>query len=499
VLAFRSKRTLVVDDNASAREILAGMLHEFGMHCETAANGALALEQLQAAQQAGQPFELVLLDWRMPVLNGLETLARLPQAGLSPLPAVIMITSHAREDALQSAGDDGLRPKAILTKPVTGSTLLEAISEALGHEVLVVNRVHQKADAQREHMQALRGSRLLLVEDNDMNQELALELLGQAGIEVVLANHGQEALDILSQDARFDGILMDCQMPVMDGYTAARRIHADPALSHLPIVAMTANAMSGDREKVMDAGMLDHIPKPLDVESMFATLARYMVRHDRDREAIAAPVSISAVPDTIAGLSALPGIDIAAGLSVTMNNQSLYRRLMLRFRDGQRDFQRLFDEARHGDDPTAPERVAHTLKGTAGNIGARGVYDAADLLEAACRNGRPADELQAALDRVLAELAPVIQGLDTIEAPAEAPQNDTPLPSVLSAMGHLRALLEACDTDASDLVDELLHDVRGTALERDLIAVARAVADYDFDTAIACLDPVLAAHESTSA
>ena len=245
------------------------------------------------------------------------------------------------------------------------------------------SRSHQKADAQREHMQALRGSRVLLVEDNDLNQELALELLGQAGIDVVVANHGQEALDILAHDAGFDGILMDCQMPVMDGYTAARRIHADPSLSHLPIVAMTANAMSGDREKVIDAGMLDHIPKPLDVESMFATLARYMVRRDSERDGAslaALPTPASPMAPATHGLPALPGIDLAAGLSVTMNNPSLYRRLLLRFREGQRDFLRQFDAARQGADLGAPERLAHTLRGTAGNIGALGVQAAAERL-----------------------------------------------------------------------------------------------------------------------
>jgi CheY-like chemotaxis protein len=142
--------------------------------------------------------------------------------------------------------------------------------------VVVETRSHEKFNTHTEVMARLAGARLLLVEDNDMNQELAMELLQNAGMEVVLANHGREALEILAQDQRFDGVLMDCQMPVMDGYAATLEIRKNPAFKDLPIIAMTANAMAGDREKVLEAGMWDHIAKPLNVGEMFATIARWI-------------------------------------------------------------------------------------------------------------------------------------------------------------------------------------------------------------------------------
>ncbi|HSW18720.1 MAG TPA: PAS domain S-box protein, partial [Ramlibacter sp.] len=456
VRAFAGVRALIVDDNASAREILSGLVHEFGMDTELAHNGQQALDQLLEAQRIGRPFELVLLDWRMPVLDGLETLKRIPGIGLALMPAVIMVSSHGREEALQSAGAGGLVPHAVLTKPVTATTLLEAVGEALGRGVVVESRSHQKADVQREHMDALRGSRVLLVEDNDLNQELAMELLAQAGIEVVAANHGQEALDILAKDSRFDGILMDCQMPVMDGYSAARHIRADARLAHVPIVAMTANAMAGDREKVIAAGMLDHIAKPLNVGSMFATMARWMARAPG---ALPAPVAGAAAPEAkpvpeaqAASLPPLPGIDTARGLATTLNNPPLYRRLLLKFRQAQRDFGTAFDAALGDADASAARRMAHTLKGTAGNIGALAVQAAADRLESACM-AADADAMAVAREQVLAALAPVIAGLETLDsgqpaAVAVSPRTAQDDQAVQLALARLHRLLKDSDSEA---------------------------------------------------
>jgi PAS domain S-box-containing protein len=258
-------RVLVVDDNASAREILASMAKTFGLEVDAAWDGANALQMLAEAEKKQLPYDLVLMDWKMPVMDGIETVQKMRGDHLSKVPAVIMVTAYGREEAVSSAEQRGIALKNVLTKPVTPSTLLEAVGEVLGKGELVETRSAEKADTAAEAMAALKGTRVLLVEDNEMNQELAMELLAQAGMEVVVANNGQESLDILAKDARFDGVLMDCQMPVMDGYTATRAIRQNPKWQSLPIVAMTANAMAGDREKVIEAGMNDHIAKPLNV------------------------------------------------------------------------------------------------------------------------------------------------------------------------------------------------------------------------------------------
>jgi CheY-like chemotaxis protein len=341
------------------------------------------------------------------------------------------------------------------------------------------------------------------VEDNDMNQELAMELLANAGIEVVLANHGQEALDILAQDPDFDGVLMDCQMPVMDGYTATREIRKNPAFKDLPIVAMTANAMAGDKEKVIEAGMWDHIAKPLNVGEMFATIAKWI----KPKGVVAIQsVAAHAIDTGATGQkdinSGLPGIDVKAGMATTMDNEKLYTRLLVKFRDSQGDFANLFAAARTDADPSAAARAAHTLKGTAGNIGAKGVQSAAGELEHACLEHAPAARIDTLLAQVLDQLQPVIAGLQAIggavlpatsaaASSAESPVN--PVSAVdaavlQAALQRLTALLKDSDADAGDAVDDVLELAKGSQLAFKLKRVAAAVADFDFDAALAQLE-----------
>jgi two-component system, sensor histidine kinase and response regulator len=267
-------RVLVVDDNATAREILEHMLRAFGFTVESAAGGAEAIARLQAVD-AEAPFDLVLMDWKMPGMDGFETIRRLrAQTGISHVPTLIMVTAYGREVAHQAAAELGVA--GFLTKPVTPSTLLDTIMQAIGLEVSNLTRAAGRQEQSSEAIASLRGAHVLLVEDNALNQELALELLTSNGLSVEVAANGQEALERLATESRFDGVLMDCQMPVMDGYTATRAIRRRPELAGLPVIAMTANVMSGDREKALDAGMNDHIGKPINVREMFTTMAKWI-------------------------------------------------------------------------------------------------------------------------------------------------------------------------------------------------------------------------------
>ena len=267
-------RVLVVDDNAAAREILSAMAQNFGLEVDVAWDGTQALALLAASEKKALPYDLVLMDWKMPVMDGVETIRQMQ--GMGQIPSVIMVTAYGREEALGSAQQRGVTLETVLTKPVTSSTLLEAVAAALHKGALTETRVNEKADTHSQAMAQLSGAHVLLVEDNELNQELAIDLLSNAGMTVVLAQDGQQALDILAQGRHFDGVLMDCQMPVMDGYTATREIRKNPQFNQLPIIAMTANAMAGDKEKVIAAGMCDHIAKPLNVGNMFATLAKWV-------------------------------------------------------------------------------------------------------------------------------------------------------------------------------------------------------------------------------
>jgi len=316
---------------------------------------------------------------------------------------------------------------------------------------------------------------------------------------------------------------MDCQMPVMDGYAATREIRKNPQFKDLPIVAMTANAMAGDREKVLEAGMWDHIAKPLNVGEMFATIAKWIKPGGKTTtKTIAAdamdtrPVAINAIevpveaalagptgsvpaasPAGMAGLPALPGIDVKAGMATTMDNEKLYTRLLVKFRDSQGDFGTLFAAARVDADPTAAARAAHTLKGTAGNIGAKGVQAAAAELEHAYLVDANSDQIDALLATALAELQPVIAGLQAVGAPATgtaspaaSDANPQQTARVLSALDRLTALLKDSDADAADVLGELIEQLDGSALVIKLKPVATAIENFDFDAALEILKAV---------
>ena len=348
-------------------------------------------------------------------------------------------------------------------------------------------------------MARLAGARVLLVEDNEMNQELAVDLLGKAGIEAVLANHGQEALDILARDTRFDGVLMDCQMPVMDGFQASREIRANPAFDQLPIIAMTANAMAGDRDKVLAAGMQDHIAKPVNVAEMYATLARWLRPGAGERPAMQArPRNASATAagtGKAAPLPALPMVDVRAGLATAMGDDKLYRRLRGKFRDGPPDLAARFGPARDGGDAPAPARRAATRKGTAGNIGARSVQQAAQELERACQQGAAREVLDGLLAGVLVELDPLLVALRCVDA-AAAPAAMHPelVPVAAAPLERLRQLLADSDSEAADLWEAQLAQFKA-ALPDHWRRIANGLGNLDLEAALAALDEAMASLE----
>jgi CheY-like chemotaxis protein len=230
------------------------------------------LEAITAITKAELPYDLILLDWKMPGMDGIETAMRLKKLPLNCLsPEIIMVSAYDRDDVMGRSSDVGI--SSYLVKPFSQRTLLNTIKSVLGAKALDGDR-GESGNAGSDlstDVAFWQGTRLLLVEDNEMNQELACELLGQAGIEVVVAENGQVALECLVKD-RFDGILMDIQMPVMDGYTATLRIRNDPQFGSLPIIAMTADAMEADKKRVFEVGMDDFVSKPIDIEQLFNVL-----------------------------------------------------------------------------------------------------------------------------------------------------------------------------------------------------------------------------------
>ncbi|MET0094552.1 MAG: response regulator, partial [Sedimenticola sp.] len=486
-------KVLVVDDNSSAREILTDLLKSFEMAAEQAGSGPEALEMLKSAEQDGEAYGLLLIDWKMPGMNG-DEVARTIQTELaleSP-PVIIMLTAHDVESLKHAVTDIDLH--AVLVKPISPSSLLNAVLTAFGHVVPVKGLPVKDMAQQLEASANLRGARILLAEDNEINQELAMELMRNVGILLTVANNGQEAIDLLANED-FDGILMDVQMPVLDGLEATRRIRQDARYRELPIIAMTAEAMENDRVAALDAGMNDYITKPVNVHEMFATMNRWITpgvsRAGDEQAAFPRDHGPAFVLDEEL-LTGLDGIDTRAGLHTAQGNHALYMKLLGMFSEGQKDFAKTFGQLFGSGDPEEATRAAHTLKGVAGNIGARQLQTLARQLELACREDGGAAEVKMLLSLVSKELQQVIDSIDKIEGlVAEAiAESETAggMEGVDDALTRLSRLLAANNTDAVDLVDEILGMTLPEGLEQQLSEVRNLVSGYQFDEALHKVD-----------
>ena len=406
--ALHGTRVLVVDDNASAREILVTMARSLGLDADEAADGEQAVRKVAEADATDHPYGLVLLDWKMPVMDGVECARQVLQcARAHPPPTLLMVTAFNRDAALQHLAGTDVTMQAVLTKPVSPSTLLDACCVALGQAIGVDSRVTQREESLHRHRAHINGAHLLLVEDNAFNQELAVDLLSAAGVTVTVAGDGSQALELLARN-RFDAVLMDCQMPVMDGYATTRALRQQPEFADLPVIAMTANAMVGDREKALAAGMNDHVAKPINVEELFSKIARWVHPAVGARPAPAALTISGADPEPN---GTFPGIDMNAGRSHTLGDDKLYRRLLDIFLDGQRDFAAQFRAASASGNMPAATRLAHDLKSLAATIGAHAVQTAAASLEQACTAQAGNTTSEALLEATARELGIVIDGL----------------------------------------------------------------------------------------
>lgn len=481
-------RVLIVDDSSSARTILDEMMTGFGFAPHLASNAEEALSLVEE-RTGEEQFDLLLVDWRLPDRDGIE-LAReiLSNTQTSRVPKIIIMTAYGREDVVRAAGNvEGI--SVFLGKPIVPSNLLDAVLSVMGANVKRQRRIDLQHNTLRKIKRDLVGARILLVEDNEVNQDVALGLLSNIGITVSLAENGLEAIEML-EIMEFDGVLMDCQLPVMDGYTAARRIRQQERLKNLPIIAMTANVMSGDREKSLEAGMNDHIGKPVNVTELLTVMGKWITPKHLPEEHI--PVQSEGEESTIeASIGPIPGIDVAAGLNAVANDAQLYRNLLIKFRELYRDFRATFAEAQRSDDPDAALRSAHSLSGSAGNIRATEVQHAAGLLTAACREGKGVEEIELLLDRTIDALSPVLEGLTDIEHEREvdAFHAERELPSTINELvKRLRTALQEYDTEAVEILQELKTIIRRDRRTTSFKRLARSVEAYNFERALEDLE-----------
>ena len=388
---LRDMRILIVDDNATSREILINLLSSMGFRVDQVCSGEDAIIVLRGAS-SDDPYELIFVDWQMPGMNGIDTSKAIKiDSEIIKIPKMIMLTAYGREEVAFGAEREGF--DGFLVKPVTQSILFDSVMQVFQKDDFALTKKSNSSVSEDEILN-LQGVNILLVEDNVLNQEVAIGLLEDSKLNVDIANNGQEAVDMV-QLKKYATILMDIQMPVMDGYTSSKTIRElgdGYDMAALPIIAMTANAMAGDKEKAIDAGMNDHVSKPIDPKQLFLALKRWInVDEWFLRQTLAdnntqdlAEKKLEA--EEIELPSNVPGINIEEGLTRVAGKQKLYlsilRKLVENYSDAVADINKLVLDSKLED----AQRYAHSLKGVAGNLGASELMTAAAALEYAFKD-----------------------------------------------------------------------------------------------------------------
>jgi PAS domain S-box-containing protein len=484
---LRGRRVLIIDDNPHARAVLANMLTNMSLMADEAASGEEALTMVREAAKSDERYEIAFIDWQMPGMNGIETGKRILGLPGIPLPPhLVMVTAYGREEVLKQAEESGF--ENVLIKPVTSSILFDTAVVALGADGERVETVQAGPSFDIERM---RGARILLVEDNEINQEVAIGQLEDAEVFVDLAENGEVALHMI-RDNDYDAVLMDMQMPVMDGIDATRIIRSNPRYLNLPIIAMTANAMASDRILCLDAGMNDHIAKPIDPDQLFGVLLRWIRRAESDgkasRPAAAAPAS-DGRPGNVALV--IHGIDVAAGLRRTGGNRKRYETLLRKFAEQQASAVDAIEAALATGDAATAERSAHSLKGAAATLGASALSEAAARTEAAIKTGGDKREavrtLAASLDQVLGDLRAALPE----ETGGNGPGRGTADPATVNEpLARLKQLLEADDGEAADFIVDAKPQLTGVLTSTEIKTLTDRVGKFDFDAALKCLSGI---------
>ncbi len=488
-------RILVVDDNASSRQILREMLGVMGQEVSVVSSGPEALSFLESSSRV---YDLVLLDWKMPEMDGLEVANRMGR--LPPnvhRPNIMMMTDYGAETIQQQAQAQGVSD--VLMKPINPSMMLDALVQTFG----AAEEVTQKLSRQRIGSTGgrLRGLKVLLVEDNNINQQVASELLRSEGIEVQLAENGQEAVD-LADPARHDLVLMDCQMPVMDGFEATRRLRERFPTEQLPILAMTANALQGDRERVLAAGMQDHIAKPVNPAKLFDTLESWvellgLELGDR-AEASSGAAPREPLPALTLALStevpsaAAPVLEFLAGLERVGGSVGLYKQLCRTFiSDHGSVVVEISALAADGEYEKAA-LLAHTIKGVAATLGATRIAATTAAWEQWLGGDEPArhwvDVAEEARFRAqLAELKEALSshGVELDGDPEAGPVE--PLDPVVHAesLAAIDRMLDHGDTTSIELIEHLIETSGSN--DPDLLRIGQLCGEYDFQGALEAL------------
>ncbi|MFK5986556.1 MAG: response regulator [Pseudomonadota bacterium] len=503
---IQGKRLLIVDDNASSREILAAMSEHLKMQVTIVENGQQAIDTVLAAANANAAFDLLLMDWKMPGLDGVQTVQKLYQQCPDVPPSVIMVTAYGKDAVSDKAKQLNVTIPKILTKPITPPSLLDAIMNSFGLSTTTTTNSRKQNNKllDQAKIAQLSGAKILLVEDNILNQELATELLSNNNISVSIANNGQEAIE-QTRNYNFDAVLMDIQMPIIDGYTATRKIREFD--SELVIIAMTANAMESDHKQAIAAGMNDYISKPINVIDMFSTIAKWVnieqkkLPHSSNTEINKAPLIATSKNSTTAHIfNDLQYIDYENALLRLDNDSSLLLLILETFiQDHQNDINKICSFL-NSDDFESAIRCAHTLKGVAGNVGADSVFQITKKMETCIKDAQQnkstakqtliscsteIDQAQKQLKQIVIEIQSIIKHKQSFQpannnVTTESSISDKQLDEKLN---NLLSLLESYNTDSEGIIDTLLKSDINTKIKHQLKLIKKQLTKYDFESA----------------
>ncbi|QTA82836.1 Signal transduction response regulator, receiver domain histidine kinase, Hpt-like [Desulfonema limicola] len=483
---LRGIRVLIADDNETSLNILKEYLESFTFKVTTALSAKQALAILENAP-ADKPFELVLMDWKMPGMDGMEATKHIKEnKKLAHIPFVLMITAYGREEIVSQAKNAGV--DAFLIKPVNQSVLFDTIMEGLGQNISCKELIQPLETKSIQDLEKIQGASVLLVEDNIINQQVAKELLEHAGMAVTIACNGIQALQILD-NMSFDLVLMDIQMPEMDGIQAVKIIRQQPRFDLLPVVAMTAHALTGDREKFIKKGMNEHLSKPINPEKLFAALIKWIKPGKRELPHIVLENNKNHIDNFP---KHLPGIDIKAGLRNVAENQKMFRKILIQFQENFADTADQMRDIISKGELEKGERLIHNLKGVSGNIGAVDLFLITELFEHALKCCS-ADNFKGMAEKLDKEIKQVLKSADILKnlvpeenrKPVTGEKSDPAI--IQSCLCQLNTLLNDNDLIEEELMDLLYNYPGNPDYKKYIKDLESCIEIFDYENAVKTL------------
>ncbi|MGL1901636.1 MAG: PAS domain S-box protein [Fibrobacterales bacterium] len=485
---IQGMKVLVVDDNESALEVMETYLLDFEMNVATASDGAKALEMVSQMNTTDETaYKVLFLDWKMPGMNGIEVAQKVKEMQLIIQPKIVLVTSYGREEI--KAQSEQLKLDSFLLKPVGQSLMYDTVLQIFN---LADLRPQQKRlNHLNPDIEKIRGASILLVEDNEINQQVAQELLEAEGLLITIADSGQKALDILEVEQGFQLILMDLQMPGMDGFETTshiRKLYGET----FSILAMTADAMSGVEDEVYAVGMNGYITKPIDISVLFDNLLTFVNPNDISEDKRLQGAEQITIEKSVEDLPAIEieGVNTVEGIIRVAGNRELYYSLLKKFIDNNRNFVNDITRTIDSGDIDAAEKLAHALKGVAGNVGAEQLFNKVRILDDALKgSSTDSDGIRSYLDSVEKELNVVIESVtDNLDSIGGAKVNVISEEDPEILLARLKNELEEYSTDSVATFDALKPWLGEQLSEDDVIAIQAAMDDYEYDIVVSLLE-----------